>query len=1080
MSTKYFKLWQITFVGLFILLISGTSQCLAASFLADMVEIKKRQRTISKFYLYDNLYRIDVKEGRLTLTMLVDRESGKTRVLNPSQKAYRELNNDDMMSLIKNPFESYQHMVTNDTVIALGKEIVNNIVCDKQAIEKNGTKVMTVWLSSKHNFPIKILNNLNGDIAELQGVREIALEPDFFKVPADFVKVQATKPQSAEPKKKIVITGKETFKAPIGRRIGPGGVLSVTVSPEKHIHLKFYNENRGESEVVINRFKNNIPITVKSLRNKIIGLKKIMETKELSLESLPSPDSLEITVTKGMVYVIVNQESPMWEKEQSQEYFIKKPAMRSFLTKPRQKIIFQLTGDNQDKPESKLTVTFFKDKYNTTPLLSEEISLKNGQSRQWEFDADHKILSGLVKVKQGSVQSSLYQPVNSPAKAKQAAQQTISKTKSTARQKTATQKTDPARMVLVLDASGSMWGQIEGKSKIAIAKEVMAELVDAIPSNFYTGLTVYGHRRKGDCKDIEMLIPVSPHNASSMKAKINAISPKGKTPLSESVRQAALALRHEEERATVILVSDGLETCNVDPCKLADELAMTGVDFTIHVVGFGISKEEQAHLKCLADKTGGLFLAADNAAALRDALFKTVEKVREAPLPVIEEPGMAELNGPGTAPAGASFEVTWQGPDSRNDYIAIAAKGSHDAKRDEYSYTETGNPVVITAPGEPGKYELRYVYSHSHKVIGRTDIEITPVEAQLKVPVSVKAGSDFGVTWEGPGYENDFLTIAVPDAAQGQNIRQAHINKQNSIKMTAPGQPGDYEVRYILFQDRKIIARASLKVEAVSASISPPASADIGSEIMVPWQGPGNYDDMITLARPGMPGDRDVGSRAGIRSGNPVKIQVPGEPGEYEIRYILFQDRKIIARASLKVEAVSASVSPPASAYIGSKIMVPWQGPGNYDDMITLARPGMPGDRDVGSRAGIRSGNPVKIRLPGEPGEYEIRYILFKGRKILAATPVTLKPATASIKAPAQVKAGTDFLVEWEGPGGWDDFLTIALPSQSPDKYVKSAAMYEKSPVKMRAPSEPGTYEVRYILFVGRKLLGKATIQIIP
>lgn len=991
MSTKYFKLWRITIVGLFILLIFGTSQCLAASFLADMVEIKKGQRTVSKFFLHDsNLYRRDIKENGLTLTMLVDRESGKTRVLNPAQKAYRELNNDDMMSLIKNPFESYQHMMTNDTVIALGKEIVNNIVCDKQAIEKNGKKVMTVWLSSKHNFPLKIENNLNGDIAELQGVRVIALASDFFKVPADFVKLQVPKTRSAKPEKKIVITGKEAFKAPIGRRIGSSGVLSVTVNPEKHIQLVFYNENRGESEIIIKRFKNNAPVAAKHLRKKIIRFKKILDKTEYSLDSLPNPDSLEITVTKGMVYVIVNQESPMWEKQQSLEYFIKKPAMRGFLTKPGQKINVQLIGNNQDKPDSKLTIKFFKDKYKT-PILSEEISLKNGQSRQWQFDADHNILSGSVEVQQGSVQFNLNQPVKSPAKEKQVDQQTVSKIKTTARQESSTKKTDPARMVLVLDASGSMWGQIEGKSKIAIAKEVMAELVDAIPANFYTGLTVYGHRRKGDCKDIEMLIPVSPHNVSSMKAKINAISPKGKTPLSESVRQAALALRHAEERATVILVSDGLETCNVDPCQLADELAMTGVDFTIHVVGFGITKQEQAQLKCLADKTGGLFLAADNAAALRDALFKTVEEVKAAPLPVIEDPGTAELSGPESVPAGAAFKVTWQGPDSKNDYIAIAKKGSHDAKRDEHSYTKSGNPVVITAPGEPGKYELRYVHSHSHKVIGRTDIEITPVEAQLKVPVYVKAGSDFEVTWEGPGYDNDFLTIAVPDAAQGQSIRQAHINNQNSVKMAAPGEPGDYEVRYILFQDRKIIARAPLKVEAASAS-----------------------------------------------------------------------------------------VSPPASAYIGSKIMVPWQGPGNYDDLITLARPGMPGDRDAGSSVNINTGNPVKIQAPGEPGEYEIRYILFQGRKIIASAPITLKPATASIKAPAQVKAGSDFLVEWQGPGGWDDFLTIALPSQPPDLYVKSAAMYEKSPVKMRAPDEPGTYEVRYILFTGRKLLGKATIQVIP
>ena len=128
---------------------------------------------------------------------------------------------------------------------------------------------------------------------------------------------------------------------------------------------------------------------------------------------------------------------------------------------------------------------------------------------------------------------------------------------------------DTARIVLVLDASGSMWGQIDGKAKIEIAKEVMAELIDQIPADFQTGLTVYGHRRKGDCKDIEMVIPVGPHNAAAMKAKVQGISPKGKTPLSESVKQAAQALRYTEERATVILVSDGLETCDIDPCALA-------------------------------------------------------------------------------------------------------------------------------------------------------------------------------------------------------------------------------------------------------------------------------------------------------------------------------------------------------------------------------------------------------------------------------------------------------------------------------------------------------------------------------
>ena len=290
----------------------------------------------------------------------------------------------------------------------------------------------------------------------------------------------------------------------------------------------------------------------------------------------------------------------------------------------------------------------------------------------------------------------------------------------------------PARMVLVLDGSGSMWGQIDGQAKIAIAKTVMADLIDQIPDDFQTGLIVYGHRRKGDCDDIEMLIPVGPHDSAAMKTRVQAISPKGKTPLSEAVRQAAQALRYTEERATVLLVSDGLETCDVDPCALAAELAMGGVDFTVHVIGFDINQEDQVRLRCLADKTGGLFLAANSAGALRDALFATVAQIKEPPPPVVEDPGTATLAGPPSVPAGSVFQVQWEGPDSRDDFIAMAEKGSKDLRYRDYAYTKKGNPADFVAPGDVGDYELRYVHAHTRKVIGRADIKVTPVKAAFR------------------------------------------------------------------------------------------------------------------------------------------------------------------------------------------------------------------------------------------------------------------------------------------------------------------------------------------------------------
>jgi len=188
------------------------------------------------------------------------------------------------------------------------------------------------------------------------------------------------------------------------------------------------------------------------------------------------------------------------------------------------------------------------------------------------------------------------------------------------------------KSILVLDASGSMWGKIDGKAKIAIAREVIAGMLKQWPADQEIGLMAYGHRRKGDCSDIEMLIPAGKLNATQFNHAVSAINPRGKTPLTEAVRQAAEQLKYTEEKATVILVSDGRETCHADPCAVAAELEKNGVDFTAHVIGFDVAgKEGVSQLQCLAKNTGGEYLTAKDAAELKKALNKAVKKVVEAP-----------------------------------------------------------------------------------------------------------------------------------------------------------------------------------------------------------------------------------------------------------------------------------------------------------------------------------------------------------------------------------------------------------------------------------------------------------------
>lgn len=192
-------------------------------------------------------------------------------------------------------------------------------------------------------------------------------------------------------------------------------------------------------------------------------------------------------------------------------------------------------------------------------------------------------------------------------------------------------KPSPGELILILDASGSMWGQIEGDNKITIAKKVLKDLIDGLPENTSVGLIVYGHRDKGDCKDIETVVPPGPVNKKLLSEKIDAISPKGKTPITDSVNQAFEIVRGSENAATVILVSDGLETCGGDPCRAVEAAKGSGINFVMHVVGFDVAKEDVSQLECAAQAGGGLYLSATNAGELSSALETAVELPADLP-----------------------------------------------------------------------------------------------------------------------------------------------------------------------------------------------------------------------------------------------------------------------------------------------------------------------------------------------------------------------------------------------------------------------------------------------------------------
>lgn len=201
------------------------------------------------------------------------------------------------------------------------------------------------------------------------------------------------------------------------------------------------------------------------------------------------------------------------------------------------------------------------------------------------------------------------------------------------------------RAIIVLDGSGSMWAQVDGEARITIARETLSSVLAELPADLELGFMTYGHREKGNCDDIEMLVEPAANTGAAIAAAADGINPKGMTPLSDAVRLAAEELRYTEQKATVILITDGLETCEVDPCALGGDLENQGIDFTTHVLGFGLSDEEGRQVACLAENTGGQYLSAQNGADLVEALTTTVAEIAEAQT-VVAEPEPAPEPAP--------------------------------------------------------------------------------------------------------------------------------------------------------------------------------------------------------------------------------------------------------------------------------------------------------------------------------------------------------------------------------------------------------------------------------------------------
>jgi serine/threonine-protein kinase len=237
----------------------------------------------------------------------------------------------------------------------------------------------------------------------------------------------------------------------------------------------------------------------------------------------------------------------------------------------------------------------------------------------------------------------------------------------------------------ILDASGSMLEPLQGKSRLAIAQHVLAERVQALPPDVHVGLRVYGHRvpfqqRDQSCADIELIVPIQQGGAGAIVAWLPTMQAQGMTPMSESLRLAAEDFTFEPGRHnSIVLISDGIETCGDDPSDVARFLQELGIDFTIHVIGLGVDAETREQLSRLADTGRGVYHDVDSEQDLKDALLDVEQRVIDEGLAIaVASPTPEPTSAPTSVPQ-ANFDAAPEGAvQASTTYPGYAAAGSVD------------------------------------------------------------------------------------------------------------------------------------------------------------------------------------------------------------------------------------------------------------------------------------------------------------------------------------------------------------------------------------------------------------------
>ncbi len=380
----------------------------SSQFTADMVETKDGKTHTSKLSVLSHRYAIEFEEGGQSGKVTVDQVKNVTRIFMPSEKTFIKMRSDSMRSLMNDPIQAFREAAKRYTVAKEGTETVAGYVCEKLVLRGQGQKLMTEWVAKDLGFPVKIVTRGNQPwTMELKNIRRVGVSPNLFKVPPDYTKVDSMK---AGPKKSAagavaagaapVLTSAVTGTAPLGRRLGPGGELRVTVAGDRPVKVLLKNLSDGESVATVLPFRDGK--RVESIGVTPATLKRRSETWDrdfngaFTLKTSPSfrVDEVVVRTERGRVLASVEQGG-----RDVSDKFNPGGTTTWVGVRPGKPLSIRITGADQGGGPSKVRMRVKA--RGGIMLADESFSVGNGETRDWSYPASSRAGDVQVTVKKG-------------------------------------------------------------------------------------------------------------------------------------------------------------------------------------------------------------------------------------------------------------------------------------------------------------------------------------------------------------------------------------------------------------------------------------------------------------------------------------------------------------------------------------------------------------------------------------------------------------------------------------------------------------------------------------------------------